>query len=79
MTVAGGNGVHLLTHPVERLVVTAGLVDAATVPVDGAGAAVVTVISTRWLAGAVATPRICACRAKTDTQQPGNADSCRER
>ena len=79
MSVAGGHRVHLLAVPVEGLVVGATLVDAAAVPVDRAGTTVVTVIAACWLTWTVATPRICACRTNTDTEQPGNSDSSCER
>jgi len=68
MSVAGGHRVHLLAVPVEGLVVGATLVDAAAVPVDRAGTTVVTVIAACWLAWTVATPRICTCCSKANTE-----------
>jgi len=68
MSVAGGHRVHLLAVPVEGLVVKPALVDAAAVPVDRAGTTVVTVIAACWLAWTVATPRICTCCSKANTE-----------
>jgi hypothetical protein len=68
VSVAGGQRVHLLTHPVEGLVVTTSLIDAAAMPVDGARTTVVSMIATCWLAWPITSPRICACRSKTDTE-----------
>jgi hypothetical protein len=79
VTVAGWDGVHLLTHPVEGLVVTTSLIDAATMPVGRAGTTVVSVIITLRSTWAVTSPRICTGRSKADTEQPGNSDSRCER
>jgi len=77
--------IHLLAHPVEGLVVTAGLVDAAAVPIDGGGAttgstrtagttAVVMVVTARWSSWPVATPGVCTGGPKTDAEQAGGSD-----
>jgi hypothetical protein len=66
--VAGRHRFHLLAVPIEGLVVGAALVDAATVPVDRTGAAVVSMVTTHWLAWAVASPWIGTRRAKTDAE-----------
>jgi hypothetical protein len=69
ISIAGGHRVHLLAIPIERLVVKPALVDAAAVPVDRAGTAtVISVVTTRWLPGAVAPPWICTCRSKSNTE-----------
>jgi hypothetical protein len=85
VSVAGGHRVHLLTHPVERLVVETGLVDASAVPVDRGGAMVVARVIARvvamvpawWSARPVATPLICTGRSKANAEQSGNSDSGR--
>src|SRR6478672_6604545 len=84
VSVACGQRVHLLTHPIERLVVKSALVDAATVPVDRGRATVVSMVTAWWSAWTVAPPRICTGRSKADTEQSGNSDSgcdsrCRQR
>jgi hypothetical protein len=85
MSVACRYRVHLLTHPVEGLVVTASLVDAAAVPVDRPRATVVAVIAALRGTWTVATrSRICTGRSEADTEQPRDSDSscqcrCRQR
>jgi hypothetical protein len=66
VSIAGGQRVHLLTHPVEGLVVTASLIDAAAMPVDRARTTVVSVIATRWLAWPITSPRIGTGRSQAD-------------
>ena len=68
----GLHRVHLLTHPVEGLVVKTALVDAATVPVDRAGAAavvsmVVSMVTALLVARAVTSPGGCTGRSEADT------------
>jgi len=84
VSVARGHRLHLLTHPVERLVVKTALVDAATVPVDRGRATVASMVTAWWSTRAVAPPRICTGRSKADTEQSANSDSgcdsrCRQR
>ena len=76
MAVAGRDRVHLLTIPVEGLVVETALIDTAVVPVDGGRAAmVVTMIAARRSARTVAAPRICTGSSKADAEQSSDSDS----
>jgi hypothetical protein len=68
MSVACRYRVHLLTHPVEGLVVTASLVDAAAVPVDRAAATVVAVVTAGRSARTITTPRICTGRSEAEAE-----------
>jgi hypothetical protein len=68
VTVAGWDGVHLLAHPVEGLVVTTSLIDAATMPVDRAGTTVVSMIITLRSTWAVTSPWICTCGSKPNAE-----------
>jgi hypothetical protein len=57
-------------------VIESALVDAATVPVDRAGAAVVVSMVTAWrVARAVASPRVCTGRSEADAEKSCNTDS----
>ena len=80
MSIARRHRVHLLTVPVEGLVVEAGLIDTATVPVDWAGTTtVIAVVTARRLPWVIASPWIRTSCSEPDTEQPGNTDSGRER
>jgi hypothetical protein len=69
VSVTGGHRVHLLTIPVERLVVAARLVDAASVPVARSRTTVVAMVTALWRAWSAAAPRICTGRSQTDAEQ----------
>ena len=73
--VAGRNRVHLLTHPVEGLVIKTALVDAATVPVDRAGATVVSMVTAWRGTRAVASPGVCTGCSEADAENSCNTDS----
>lgn len=75
VSVAGLNRVHLLTHPVEGLVIKTALVDAATVPVDRAWATIVSMVTARWGTRAVASPGVCTGSAEADAEESCNTDS----
>ena len=86
VSVAGRHRVHLLTHPVEGLVVATGLVDAATMPVDRSCTTVVSMVVsmvTAWRGTrAVASPLVCTGRSQADAEKSRNTDSgsqCRYR
>jgi hypothetical protein len=71
----------LLTHPVEGLVIESALVDAATVPIDGAAAGAAVVVSmviALLVARAVASPGVCTGRTEADAEKSCNADSGRQ-
>ena len=65
----------MLTHPVEGLVIKTALVDSATVPVDRAGATVVSMVTTCWGARAVASPGVCTGRSEADAEKSCDTDS----
>src|SRR5689334_22578972 len=72
VSVGRRNGVDLLTHPVERLVVKAALVDTAAVPVDGGRTTVVvSMVAARRGAGTIASPRVCTRCSQTDSEHSG--------
>ncbi|MBW8711158.1 MAG: hypothetical protein JF631_08910 [Mycobacterium sp.] len=51
------------------------LVDAATVPIDGAWATVVSVVTALWGSWTVAPPRICTGRSESNTEQSCDSDT----
>ena len=59
---------HLLTHPVERLVVTPALIDAAAVPIDRAGAVVVAMVIAARSTRMVASPLVSVRGADADAK-----------